>query len=189
MRNVLGVNNNSKVILTYILDPNQAPSGLGNEIAHIDCQYNDVPTKTLQFINTAIDGLYTPSQTSFGILAYNWFSTNTDGYSYDYFVMQPTFDFPISGSPKTFSSNITIRFPLEYWTDGETPMLSPFVSSDTMGFDEAFGSTFLYYQEGGYWYNLEYISARAEIVPIPPSAILLGSSLLGQVGWRRFRKN
>ncbi len=41
---------------------------------------------------------------------------------------------------------------------------------------------------GSAWYEVK-LEYNAAVVPLPPTVLLLGSGLLGLVGWRRFRKS
>ena len=63
-------------------------------------------------------------------------------------------------------------------SDNLTPMGTVEID-EFMVLDQEFEPTYL-------WTSLQATSA---VVPLPPTVWLLGSGLLGLVGWRRFRKS
>jgi hypothetical protein len=134
---------------------------------------------------TAEVDIYTDSSTAPGSLV----GVLTSPASY------PSIDSP--GQVTFTTSGITLNPNSTYWVvlkaQGDQGALDWAYSFDISGSGVGFQQTMGYSNSLGTWTidttNPMMMKVEATTVPLPPTMLLLGSGLLGLVGWRRFRKS
>jgi hypothetical protein len=105
-----------------------------------------------------------------------------------------TTDFTATGYPNADSIIYTFSFDTErqpVWGDfyarcGQSPGEGVFNTTQNLGLYSNVEPT-LTTTDFTFW--IPVVDSKTQPVPLPPSTLLLGSGLLGLVGWRRFRKS
>lgn len=187
----LGVGSGSATaIINFTLAPTPVS---GDTISGESWAYYTPGGLTLTLSGTNADGTYTNMTTPAGKFNtnpvfenFNFFSTSISTNDF----LSPTMYVTIAGVPYKFNADISV--PLSFWSDSDVPPLPKLMGQSdnltprgTVGpeefnvLDQAFEATYG-------WTTLQVTST---VVPLPPTVWLLGSGLLGLVGWRRFKKS
>jgi hypothetical protein len=145
-----------------------------------DATYQPVGlTLTLSGTNNA-NGTYTNLSNSWVRLENFTLSTNL----YDSFTLAT--DLQISATKYGFFADMYL--PLSFWSDSEMPPLPKLLSASDVTDLYPVGITDKTGIRPEPRYTFSNVQITCQAVPVPPTIWLLGSSLLGLAGWRRFRR-
>ncbi len=163
---------------TFILNFTLAspPVSVNSGLQYSEAFYNP-DGLTLTLSGTNADGTYTPSS-SLPSYLFNWFSSS--GATLDQFFATLS-SFEISGNQ--YDVEVGMEVPVSFWDDSEVPPLPKLLTQSNI---EAYSGN-IYYDN-----NLLYVRSNetvsSQVVPVLPTLWLLGSGLLGVVGWRKRRR-